>query len=65
MNGSISPHPLNAFVESISEQLAVWRPRANSAVEVAELLGVDIVRFLDTDTTDGVSVWIGLSWAKL
>jgi hypothetical protein len=42
-----------------SEHLAVCHARGSSDTE---LLEADIVGFIEPDTTDGVSVWIGLSW---
>jgi len=43
------------------EHLAVCHARASSATELPELLEVDIVGLIKSDTADGVSVWIGLS----
>jgi hypothetical protein len=52
-------------LEQYCEYLAVWPARANSATEVPDLLEVNIMGLIKTDTADGVSVWIGLSWTKL
>jgi hypothetical protein len=65
LHGEHSDNCTCAASACCTEDLAVWHARASSAMEVPGLLEVDVVGLVGADTTDGVSVWIGLSCTKL